>query len=147
MSLFSDAEHQFLAISEEDGDIETLPFLLACRQFIPFLDTLGPTAFAPVKADISGNIEVRDTVDMIISSSIPQRLMTKYETDKSSYDTLQKIVDDEISKNFQKDPTSCTIGLLWLNRYMPHPLTNSCYGNSLQGIKFHLPFPPECNRW
>lgn len=43
---------------KEDGGIPVSPFLDACRALIPIFDKLGPTAFAPVKMDISGNIKV-----------------------------------------------------------------------------------------
>lgn len=42
-----------------DGEeIPTADFLQSCFDIVPFFDTLSPTAFAPVKADITGNIEV-----------------------------------------------------------------------------------------
>lgn len=36
-----------------------ISFLSACEGIIPFLDTIGSTAFAPVKMDFMGNITVR----------------------------------------------------------------------------------------
>ena len=75
MSFFSEATHQYPILSEGDT-IQTLPFLLASQEIVPFfgknqhcyiiyikyfgqlLDVLGPTAFSPVKKDISGNIQV-----------------------------------------------------------------------------------------
>ena len=41
-----------------DEGIPTDSFLQCCNDLLPFFDALSPTAFAPVKADISGNIEV-----------------------------------------------------------------------------------------
>jgi hypothetical protein len=40
----------------EGTNIRTEAFLNACRGILPVLDLLGPTTFAPVKSDISGNI-------------------------------------------------------------------------------------------
>ena len=80
MTFFSTAEHQFPAITKGQ-DIETVPFLAACTEILPFFgelrrvynrsnlleyndnvqsfpDVLGPTAFKPVKSDINGNVTV-----------------------------------------------------------------------------------------
>lgn len=100
MSLFSQTEHKFLHIGEGE-EILTQPFLLACSQIIPFFDVLGPTAFKPVKADISGNI---------------QRLQQKFDKAPSEYGSLQKIVESEIADGTSKGSYSCTVGLLWLKR-------------------------------
>ena len=43
---------------DEDQGIPTDSFLQCCSHLLPFFDALSPTAFAPVKADINGNIEV-----------------------------------------------------------------------------------------
>lgn len=80
MSLFSEATHQYPVLSEGDT-IQTLPFLLASQEIVPFfgkyhhcyiilnildLDVLGRTAFAPVKKDISGNIQVLEELIYLI---------------------------------------------------------------------------------
>ncbi|XP_066270555.1 glycolipid transfer protein-like isoform X2 [Branchiostoma lanceolatum] len=81
-----------------NGDIPTKPFLDACDRMVPFLDVLGPTAFAPVKSDIKGNIK---------------KLTQKYSTDPARYSTLQAMVKQEMAT---KDKNSATDALLWLNR-------------------------------
>ncbi|OLY84693.1 Pleckstrin homology domain-containing family A member 8 [Smittium mucronatum] len=80
----------------EDG-IDTAQFLEASKGVVLLFDELGSTAFSPVKSDISGNIS---------------KVSKKYESDKSKFDTLQKIVLNEAQS---KDKTA-TQGLLWLKR-------------------------------
>uniref|UniRef100_A0A667ZBL9 Glycolipid transfer protein a n=1 Tax=Myripristis murdjan TaxID=586833 RepID=A0A667ZBL9_9TELE len=48
-------EHQFRQLPA-DRQVETRPFLEAVSYLPPFFDCLGSTVFAPIKADISGNI-------------------------------------------------------------------------------------------
>lgn len=100
MTLFSEAKHKFLPLSEGD-DIPTQSFLHACSEIVPFFDVLGSTAFMPVKSDINGNI---------------QRLQKHYDTAPDQYPTLQSIVDREIADGTSKGDKSCTVGLLWLKR-------------------------------
>lgn len=80
MTFFSEGKVKFLAISEGE-DIPTENFLLSLGEIVPFFgkfvefsyysttlftilkinsfsDSLGPTMFKPVKADISGNLKV-----------------------------------------------------------------------------------------
>lgn len=83
MTLFSEAKHKFLPVSEGE-DIPTQLFLNACSEIVPFFgsnsvftvlytflghfiaDVLGSTAFMPVKADINGNIQVYITCYMYV---------------------------------------------------------------------------------
>ncbi|XP_046841482.1 glycolipid transfer protein-like isoform X3 [Xenia sp. Carnegie-2017] len=100
MTFFSLAKHRFQPITE-DKAIETLPFLQACREIVPFFDILGPTAFAPVKSDINGNIE---------------KLSKKYQEDTVKYKILQDMVRSEMDAGTTKAKNSSTDALLWLKR-------------------------------
>ncbi|XP_046841662.1 UNC5C-like protein isoform X1 [Xenia sp. Carnegie-2017] len=100
MTFFSLAKHRFQPITE-DKAIETLPFLQACREIVPFFDILGPTAFAPVKSDINGNIE---------------KLSKKYQEDTVKYKILQDMVRSEMDAGTKKAKKSSTDALLWLKR-------------------------------
>ncbi|KAJ7353920.1 hypothetical protein OS493_031367 [Desmophyllum pertusum] len=102
MSFFSEAEHRFLPIPE-DTRIETKSFLDAASEVVPFFDVLGPTAFAPVKSDINGNIK---------------KLREKFAKDPEKYKTLQGIVESEIEEGTTKEKNSATDALLWLKRAM-----------------------------
>ncbi|XP_022802378.1 pleckstrin homology domain-containing family A member 8-like isoform X2 [Stylophora pistillata] len=64
-------------------------------------DVLGPTAFAPVKSDINGNIK---------------KLREKFAKDPEKFKTLQDIVESEIVENSTKVKNSATDALLWLKR-------------------------------
>lgn len=62
---------------------------------------LGPTAFAPVKSDINGNIK---------------KLREKFTKDLEKFKTLQDIVESEMAENSTKAKNSATDALLWLKR-------------------------------
>lgn len=100
MSFFTEAEHGFLPVPE-DKRIETKSFLDAASEVVPFFDVLGPTAFAPVKSDINGNIK---------------KLREKFAKDPEKFKTLQDIVESEIVENSTKVKNSATDALLWLKR-------------------------------
>ncbi|XP_058962959.1 glycolipid transfer protein-like [Pocillopora verrucosa] len=100
MSFFTEAEHKFLSIPE-DIRIETKSFLDAASEVVPFFDVLGPTAFAPVKSDINGNIK---------------KLREKFTKDLEKFKTLQDIVESEMAENSTKAKNSATDALLWLKR-------------------------------
>lgn len=100
MSFFTEAEHGFLPVPE-DNRIETKSFLDAASEVVPFFDVLGPTAFAPVKSDINGNIK---------------KLREKFAKDPEKFKTLQDIVDSEIAEKSTKVKNSATDALLWLKR-------------------------------
>ncbi|XP_033126641.1 glycolipid transfer protein-like [Anneissia japonica] len=86
----------------EDNDICTVPFLEATKDsIIGLLDVIGPTAFAIVKSDVSGNI---------------QKLYLKYESDKERFITLGAMLDEEKEANKSWAKNSATDALLWLNR-------------------------------
>jgi pleckstrin family protein A (phosphoinositide binding specific) protein 8 len=59
MTFFSSVKHRFLPVPP-DSLIDTVRFLEAAKEIVPFFDVLGPTAFAPVKSDINGNIKVHE---------------------------------------------------------------------------------------
>ncbi|CAB3978697.1 pleckstrin homology domain-containing family A member 8-like [Paramuricea clavata] len=99
---FSTAPNRFIAVEVlENGDIPTKSFLLACNSILPIFDVLGPTAFAPVKLDISGNIK---------------KLTSKYDNDRQSCATLQSMISFEIHSNTCTAKNSATDALLWLKR-------------------------------
>eukprot|EP00047_Mylnosiga_fluctuans_P002428 m.224496 g.224496 ORF g.224496 m.224496 type:complete len:199 (-) comp11097_c0_seq1:61-657(-) len=99
MSFFTGAPHTFTTIPA--GDIPSQQFLDACSCIIPVFDALGPTAFAPVKSDINGNIK---------------KLRGKLEQDPAKFSTLQAMVADEIAKKTTTSSGSATDALLWLKR-------------------------------
>uniref|UniRef100_A0A3P8U7D4 Glycolipid transfer protein a n=1 Tax=Amphiprion percula TaxID=161767 RepID=A0A3P8U7D4_AMPPE len=72
-------EHQFRQLPA-DRQVETRPFLEAVSYLPPFFDCLGSTIFAPIKADISGNIT---------------KIKAVYDTNPGRFKTLQQIVEAE----------------------------------------------------
>uniref|UniRef100_H2Y740 Glycolipid transfer protein domain-containing protein n=1 Tax=Ciona savignyi TaxID=51511 RepID=H2Y740_CIOSA len=102
LTFFTAMLHSFSdIILLEDGGIEIVPFLLACEGIIPFLDTIGSTAFAPVRIDFMGNIK---------------KLRTKQESDTKRFHTLQDILHQEIVSSTSKVRNSATDALMWLKR-------------------------------
>jgi len=89
-------------VKSADGDIQTKPFVDACRLVLPVIDKFG-AAMALVKSDIGGNIS---------------RLDAKYELDPSANRLLYDIVRKEIEEKTAKGSSSCTNALLWLTRAM-----------------------------
>jgi len=89
-------------VKSADGDIQTKPFLDACKLLLPVIDKFG-AAMALVKSDIGGNIS---------------RLDTKYEQDPSVNRLIYDIVRKEIEEKTAKGSSSCTNALLWLTRAM-----------------------------
>ncbi|XP_028393353.1 pleckstrin homology domain-containing family A member 8-like [Dendronephthya gigantea] len=101
-TIFSTAPNRFKGVEvSENGEIPTKSFLLACNSILPIFDVLGPTAFAPVKLDISGNIK---------------KLTSKYDGDRESCSTLQSMINVEIHSNTCTVKNSATDALLWLKR-------------------------------
>lgn len=89
-------------VKSADGDIQTKPFLDACKLLLPVIDKFG-AAMALVKSDVGGNIS---------------RLDTKYEQDPSVNHLIYDIVRKEIEEKMAKGSSSCTNALLWLTRAM-----------------------------
>lgn len=101
-TLFSTSPNRFNQVQLlQDGGIPTKSFLLACNSILPIFDVLGPTAFAPVKLDISGNIK---------------KLTAKYNSNQTSFATLQLMISTEIQSDTCNAKNSATDALLWLKR-------------------------------
>ncbi|XP_056275309.1 glycolipid transfer protein [Pseudoliparis swirei] len=94
-------EHQFRQMPA-DGQVETRPFLEAVSHLPPFFDCLGSTIFAPMKADLSGNIS---------------KIKAVYETNPTRFKTLQNILDAEKEMHKAEWPKAgATLALMWLKR-------------------------------
>lgn len=94
-------EHQFRQLPA-DKQVETRPFLEAVSYLPPFFDCLGSAVFAPVKADISGNIT---------------KIKAVYDSNPSKFKTLQNIVEAEKEMYGAEWPkVGATLALLWLKR-------------------------------
>ncbi|CAJ0941793.1 unnamed protein product, partial [Mesorhabditis belari] len=106
VTYFSKPEHIFPHLV--DGRIPTEQFLSACQGIADFVGFLG-TAFAPVKADISGNV---------------LKVRTRFEKNKAGQEFLESLIDSDLAENNGKLGIA-TEGLLWLKRgleFMLHML-------------------------
>ncbi|RDD41022.1 Pleckstrin homology domain-containing family A member 8 [Trichoplax sp. H2] len=102
LTFFSVKSNRFdLIVLGADGEIPSQPFLAACTEIISFLDIIGPTAFAPVKIDINGNIK---------------KLQQKFYSKSSAYQTLQLMIMSEVEAKSTTVKNSATDALLWLKR-------------------------------
>ncbi|EDV26427.1 uncharacterized protein TRIADDRAFT_54405 [Trichoplax adhaerens] len=102
LTFFSVKSNRFdLIVLGADGGIPSQPFLAACTEIISFLDIIGPTAFAPVKIDINGNIK---------------KLQQKFYSKSSAYQTLQLMIMSEVEAKTTTVKNSATDALLWLKR-------------------------------
>ncbi|XP_042083609.1 glycolipid transfer protein isoform X2 [Haplochromis burtoni] len=91
-------EHQFRQLPA-DRQVETRPFLEAVSYLPPFFDCLGSTIFAPIKADISGNIT------------------SVYDSNPGRFKTLQQILEAEKDMHGGEWPkVGATLALMWLKR-------------------------------
>nr|XP_060640745.1 glycolipid transfer protein [Anolis sagrei ordinatus] len=95
-------EHEFKALPA-DKQIDTLPFLEAVAHLPPFFDCLGtPIVYAPVKADLSGNIK---------------KIRAVYESNPAKFKTLQNILEVEKEMYGSAWPkVGGTLALMWLKR-------------------------------
>ncbi|XP_053727419.1 glycolipid transfer protein [Synchiropus splendidus] len=94
-------EHQFRQLPA-DKQVETRPFLEAVSYIPSFFDCLGPTIFAPIKADLSGNI---------------MKIKAVYDTNPVRFKTLQHILEAEKEIHGSNWPrVGATVALLWLKR-------------------------------
>ncbi|XP_056142859.1 glycolipid transfer protein [Lampris incognitus] len=94
-------EHQFRQLPA-DRQVETRPFLEAVSYLPPFFDCLGSTVFAPIKADISGNIT---------------KIKAVYDSNPSRFKTLQQILEGEKEMYGAQWPkVGATLALMWLKR-------------------------------
>ncbi|KAG7175207.1 Glycolipid transfer protein-like [Homarus americanus] len=100
----------------EDGKINTVQFLEASKSFIQIYDLMG-TTFYVVKKDMSGNIEVKQTVNIcglsINDSFNPfQKLYKTYNKASEKYKYLNDLIYEE-----RNDPSLFAVdALLWLKR-------------------------------
>ncbi|GAA6107677.1 glycolipid transfer protein-like [Tachysurus ichikawai] len=84
------------------NEIGTKSFLESVSHLPPFFDCLGSKVFAPIKADITGNIT---------------KIRAVYDTDPVKYETLQKILEAEKGTYGSEWPKAgATLALMWLKR-------------------------------
>ncbi|ORX90638.1 glycolipid transfer protein [Basidiobolus meristosporus CBS 931.73] len=95
---FSQLKKNYKDVSVTEEGIDAVGFCEASEEVVRLFDLLNSTAFAPVKADLSGNVT---------------KIRTKYNTDPNSYSTLQKLVATEAREGKERTATQ---GLLWLLR-------------------------------
>ncbi|KAM7416628.1 hypothetical protein PAMA_018602 [Pampus argenteus] len=94
-------EHLFRQLPA-DRQVETRPFLEAVSYLPLFFDCLGSTIFAPIKADISGNIT---------------KIKAVYDTNPGRFKTLQQILEAEKEMHGAEWPkVGATLALMWLKR-------------------------------
>ncbi|KAF7661974.1 hypothetical protein LDENG_00248710 [Lucifuga dentata] len=94
-------EHQFRQMPA-DKQVETRPFLEAVSYLPSLFDCLGPTVFAPFKADIAGNIT---------------KIKEVYDSSPGRYQTLNKILEAEKEMHSAEWPkVGATLALMWLKR-------------------------------
>ncbi|XP_048876051.1 glycolipid transfer protein-like [Brienomyrus brachyistius] len=94
-------EHQFREVLE-DQQVDTELFLEAVSHLPPFFDCLGSKVFAPVKADIAGNVS---------------KIKAVYSSDPGRYTTLQRILEAEKEAHSSEWPkVGATLALMWLKR-------------------------------
>ncbi|XP_062874002.1 glycolipid transfer protein [Trichomycterus rosablanca] len=94
-------EHQFRQLPA-DRQVETRPFLEAVSYLPPFFDCLGSTVFAPIKADLAGNIT---------------KIKAVYDSNPSRFKTLQQILEVEKEMHGSEWPrVGATLALMWLKR-------------------------------
>lgn len=99
-TFFSAMESSFVQLGEP-STIETAHFLACCRSVLPVFNVLGATVFAPIKADIQGNID---------------KLHEKYETDTVGFARLLDMVQKEVDEGKNAASGRATEALLWLKR-------------------------------
>lgn len=94
-------EHQFKQLPA-DKQVETRTFLESVSYLPPFFDCLGSTIFAPIKADVAGNIT---------------KIKAVYDSNPSRFKTLQQIVEAEKEMHGAEWPkVGATLALMWLKR-------------------------------
>ncbi|XP_046904649.1 glycolipid transfer protein [Hypomesus transpacificus] len=94
-------EHQFKQLPA-DKKVETRSFLEAVSYLPPFFDCLGSTIFAPIKADVAGNIT---------------KIKAVYDSNPTRFKTLQQIVEAEKEMHGSQWPrVGATLALMWLKR-------------------------------
>ncbi|XP_030830101.1 pleckstrin homology domain-containing family A member 8 [Strongylocentrotus purpuratus] len=101
-TFFSELSAKFSDIQvPPDNSIPTQPFLDACTCIVGVFDALSPTAFAPVKMDVNGNI---------------RKLRQKLSSDPEMFMKLQAMVQQEVRTKTTQVKNSATDALMWLRR-------------------------------
>ncbi|CAN8003120.1 unnamed protein product [Ixodes hexagonus] len=101
-TFFSAMEHSFVELDSTGEDaIRTEKFLDSCRSLLPVFNVLGATVFAPVKADIQGNID---------------KLNKQFTTDPAQFTTLLSMVQREVDDGKNATSGFAAEALLWLKR-------------------------------
>lgn len=117
-TFFSAMEASFVQLGEPSpSTIETAQFLACCRSVLPVFNVLGATVFAPIKADIQGNID---------------KLHEKFETDTVGFARLLDMVQREVDEGKDAASGRATEALLWLKRaleFILHFLSEIHAGN------------------
>uniref|UniRef100_A0A1E1X5N6 Putative glycolipid transfer protein n=1 Tax=Amblyomma aureolatum TaxID=187763 RepID=A0A1E1X5N6_9ACAR len=101
-TFFSVMKSSFVQLKEpSESTIETAVFLDCCRSVIPVFNVLGATVFAPIKADIQGNID---------------KLSDKYSTDTAGFAKLLDMLQKEVDEGRNATSGRAIESLLWLKR-------------------------------
>uniref|UniRef100_A0A131YQ76 Phosphoinositol 4-phosphate adaptor protein n=1 Tax=Rhipicephalus appendiculatus TaxID=34631 RepID=A0A131YQ76_RHIAP len=101
-TFFSVMESSFVQIREpSESSIETAQFLASCRSVLPVFNVLGSRVFAPIKADIQGNID---------------KLNEKYSMDKDGFARLTAMLQKEVDEGRNATSGRAIEALLWLKR-------------------------------
>ncbi|KAF7701002.1 glycolipid transfer protein-like [Silurus meridionalis] len=94
-------ENQFSELPNTN-EISTKSFLESVSHLPSFFDSLGFKVFAPIKADINGNIT---------------KIQAVYDSDPVKYETLQKMLEAEKTMYGSEWPKAgATLALMWLKR-------------------------------
>ncbi|XP_017566252.1 glycolipid transfer protein [Pygocentrus nattereri] len=94
-------DNQFAQLPNTN-EVTTKEFLDSVSYLPPFFDCLGSKVFAPIKADINGNIT---------------KIRAVYDSDPAKYETLQKILEVEKGIYGSEWPKAgATLALMWLKR-------------------------------
>ncbi|KAI4369704.1 hypothetical protein MLD38_018118 [Melastoma candidum] len=99
-TVFMVSTEELKHVRSESGEILTEPFLHVCKGLLCLLDDFGPS-LAFVKTDVGGNIE---------------KLESKYSSNPKEFGCLSCMVNLEVKSKTVKNPSSCTVALLWLTR-------------------------------
>ncbi|XP_077489761.1 pleckstrin homology domain-containing family A member 8-like [Amblyomma americanum] len=101
-TFFSVMKSSFVQLKEpSESNIETAAFLDCCRSVLPVFNVLGATVFAPIKADIQGNID---------------KLSDKYSTDSTGFAKLLAMLQREVDEGRDATSGRAIESLLWLKR-------------------------------
>lgn len=101
-TFFSVMRPSFVQLKEPtESTIETVAFLDCCRSVLPVFNVLGATVFAPIKADIQGNID---------------KLNDKYSTDTAGFGKLLAMLQKEVNEGRNATSGRAIESLLWLKR-------------------------------